>query len=207
MNKMNKKGLLLVISGPSGVGKGTVLAKYKENAPQMKMSVSATTRNPRPGEEHGREYYFVTKEQFEKAAVSGEMLEYASYSGNFYGTPKKAVYDKLNEGFDVVLEIEIQGAMQIKNKCPEAVLIFILPPSYEELENRLLKRQTETPEAVEKRMETAKKELLAARNYDYVIVNDDIEKAAEKLNYIIEGARCLSSQNQNILESIEKSIK
>lgn len=204
---MNKKGLLLVISGPSGVGKGTVLAQYKKNAPKMKMSVSATTRSPRPGEENKREYYFVTKEQFEQAAKSGEMLEYAEYSGNCYGTPKKAVYDKLNNGFDVVLEIEVQGAMQIKEKCPEAVLIFILPPSYEELEKRLLGRKTENKDAVDKRMSTAKKELLAAKNYDYVIVNDSVETAAQKLHTVIEGARYLASQNKELLDGIEKSIK
>ena len=204
---MNKRGLLLVISGPSGVGKGTVLAEYRKNAPNLCMSVSATTRSPRPGEKHGREYYFITREQFVKAAKSGEMLEYAEYSGNFYGTPLRAVYEKLDEGYDVVLEIELQGALQIKEKCPEAVSIFILPPSYEELEQRLLGRKTESREVVERRMSAAKNELLAASDYDYVIVNDDVKKAAEKLKNVIEGARCLSSQNREILKAIEESIK
>ena len=148
---MNKKGQLIVVSGPSGVGKGTVLKEYLNSRDGIAYSVSATTRQPRPGEENGIHYYFLSREEFERTAAEGGMLEYASYNGNYYGTPKAPVEQQRNQGNDVVLEIEVQGALQVKKSCPDALLIFVAPPSFEELKNRLTGRQTEDAKTVENR--------------------------------------------------------
>lgn len=191
--KLNEKGLLIVISGPSGVGKGTVRkALFERPGHNLEYSVSMTTRAPRNGETEGKEYYFVTKEQFEEAIKAGNMLEYAKFVNNYYGTPKDKVIKQLNTGKEVVLEIEVQGALQVKAKMPGAVFIFIAPPSWEALENRLTSRGTEPKEIIEERLLKARNELMVASSYDYIVINDEIENAVDKIIAIIraEHARC-----------------
>ena len=190
---MNKKGQLIVVSGPSGVGKGTLLAQYLASRDKIAYSVSATTRAPRPGEQHGVQYYFLSREEFEQTAQNGGMLEYASYNGNYYGTPRQPVEEQRQQGNDVILEIEVQGALQVKKSCPDALLIFIAPPSFEELANRLTGRQTEDAKTVENRLNIARKELQCAQEYDYIIVNDTVEQAVERLTQII----CANRYNKN----------
>ena len=201
---MSSKGSLVVISGPSGGGKGTVVKALKELMPTLGVSVSATTRNPREGEMDGREYYFVSRETFEGMIADGEILEYTTYCENYYGTPKKAVMDRINSGSDVILEIEVQGAFQVKEKFPEAVLVFILPPSFEELKNRLVGRGTETPEVVEKRLTRAHDELKLAADYDYIIVNNTIDDSTAQLAGIINAEKNKPCRNKQLLQEVFK---
>lgn len=182
---MKKKGLLAVISGFSGAGKGTLIKKMMGDHEGYALSVSATTRSPRPGEVDGREYFFVTKEQFEEMIREDALIEYASYQDNYYGTPKAFVEKRMAEGCDVILEIEIQGAKKVRGKFPDAVLIFITPPSAQELRKRLLGRGTETVEKAEKRLRRAAEESRYMQDYDYLIVNDDLDQAAEELHSLI----------------------
>jgi guanylate kinase len=183
---MNEKGLLIVISGPSGSGKGTVLAKLFEKRAGLYYSVSATTRAPRPGETDGRDYYFMQKDEFERDIAEGRMLEHADYCGSYYGTPRAPVEQQLARGEDVILEIEVQGARQIISSCPEAVTIFLMPPSLDELERRLRGRGTESDEKIRGRLETAKKEMSAARGYGHIVVNDNVERAVGEISHIID---------------------
>lgn len=176
-----RTGNLFVISGPSGTGKGTLIARLVEEVPDTWVSVSATTRRPRPGEEEGVSYYFMTKEEFLSLADQGGFLEWATYSDNCYGTPRASVEREMAEGKQVILEIEVQGALQVKEKMPEAHLVFIEPPSLEELERRLRGRGTETDEAVQKRMDTAVVELSHKMEYDIRLVNDDLDEATRQL--------------------------
>ena len=201
---MNKKGLLLVVSGPSGVGKGTLMKLLLEKNPNLRLSVSATTRSPRPGEVDGESYFFLTRPQFDALIAEDGFLEYAIYGDNCDGTPKKMVEDARAVGQDVILEIEVQGAMQIREKCPDAVLIFILPPSYEELKNRLIGRHTEPTEVVERRLATAKRELLRAGEYDYAVVNDQLETAAEQLLAVIEAAKCTANEMKEFIDEVNR---
>ena len=201
---MNKKGLLLVVSGPSGVGKGTLMKLLLEKNPNLRLSVSATTRSPRPGEVDGESYFFLTRPQFDALIAEDGFLEYAIYGDNCYGTPKKMVEDARAVGQDVILEIEVQGAMQIREKCPDAVLIFILPPSYEELKTRLIGRHTEPTEVVERRLATAKRELLRAGEYDYAVVNDQLETAAEQLLAVIEAAKCTANEMKEFIDEVNR---
>ena len=201
---MNKKGLLLVVSGPSGVGKGTLIKLLLEKNPNLRLSVSATTRSPRPGEVDGESYFFLTRPQFDALIAENGFLEYAIYGENCYGTPKKMVEDARAAGQDVILEIEVQGAMQIREKCPDAVLIFILPPSYEELENRLIGRHTESAEVVERRLAAAKRELLQAGKDDYAVVNDQLETAAEQLLAVIEAAKCTAKEMKEFIDEVNR---
>lgn len=187
---MNKRGLLVVVSGPSGCGKGTVLGRLLKEDPNVFYSVSATTRAPRPGEVDGVHYFFLSKEQFEEKIKTGGMLEYANYVGNYYGTPSQAVEDQRSLGHDVILEIEIQGAMQVKAKCPDAVMVFVSPPSMEELKRRLIDRKTESEEVVNNRLKTAEKEMKAISKYDYVVVNDEVENAVSSLKAILQAEKC-----------------
>ncbi len=187
---MSEKGKLLVISGPSGAGKSTVVFKAIEGRADICFSTSVTTRSPRPGEVNGREYFFVDFERFREMVENDELLEHAEYVANRYGTPRAYVEQRLNEGMNVVLDIEVQGARQVRKKMPEAVLIFIAPPSLEELERRLRGRGTDTEAAIEGRLIRARQEFQEADFYDYLIVNDDVEKAAAKLNAIIEAEHC-----------------
>lgn len=188
---MKSKGLLIVISGPSGAGKGTICAellhRYSNN---LELSISATTRKPRNGEAEGVSYFFIDEDEFVNMAENGEFIEYAKVHDNYYGTPKKYVMDKLEAGKNVILEIDVQGGMKVKHAFPEAVLIFIMPPSYEELKKRIEGRGTETEQDICKRMKNAYGEVSNACNYDYVVVNDDLKDAASKINCILTAEKC-----------------
>ncbi|MBR1681472.1 guanylate kinase [bacterium] len=177
---------LFVISGSSGVGKGTVIKKFLERNPNFKLSVSCTTRTKRPGEEHGVNYYYLTREEFMKAVDNGEFLEWAEFSGNCYGTNEKFVRQGLENNEDILLEIDTQGALQVKEKMENAVLIFIMPPSLEELENRLRGRGTETEEAIQKRLNTVQSELKNSKHFHYNVVNDEVDRAVEEIENIIK---------------------
>lgn len=183
-----KKGKLFVISGSSGVGKGTLISLLLKNNSNIMLSISHTTRSPRQGEVDGVNYFFRTKEEFQKSIEENAFLEWAQYSDNFYGTKRKFVERKLNEGFDLILEIDTQGALKVKEQMPDAILIFILPPSLKDLENRLRGRKTETEEAIQKRLNFVESEMKNLSLYDYQIVNDDLQMALEKLKGIIKNA-------------------
>ena len=178
-------GKLFVISGSSGVGKGTVIKEFLKKNSQFKLSVSCTTRNPRDGEQHGINYFFITKEDFLSKVENGEFLEWAEFSGNMYGTQREYVETKLSEGKNLILEIDTQGALNVKKLMPESTLIFILPPSFEELEARLRGRHTETEEAIQKRLESTRLEMENSKQFDYQVVNDSVENAVLKLEEIM----------------------
>ncbi len=178
-------GKLFVISGSSGVGKGTVIKAFLAKHPDFKLSVSCTTRNPREGEAHGINYFFLTHDEFKKCIDNNEFLEWAEFSGNMYGTQKAYVENKLAEGKNMILEIDTQGALNVKRIMPEAQLIFILPPSFEELESRLRGRHTETEEAIQKRLQTVKSEMENSKHFDHQIVNDSIENAVKALESVM----------------------
>lgn len=184
-----RKGTLYVFTGPSGAGKGTLLSRLQEQDDRLFYSISATTRAPRPGETNGVQYYFLSKAEFEEKIAQHAFLEYACYVENYYGTLEAPVNEKLEQGFDVVLEIEVQGAMQVHEKRPDAVMVFIAPPSFEELAARLRGRGTEDEEKVLKRLETAKEELKQQDRFDYVIVNDELDRAVEELKDILAKRR------------------
>lgn len=191
--KLNEKGLLIIISGPSGVGKGTIRkALFKRKGHNLDFSVSMTTRQAREGEVEGVDYYFVTNEVFEQNLKQNNLLEYAKFVNNYYGTPKNKVLEKLEEGKEVVLEIEVQGALQVKAKMPDAVFIFIAPPSWKALESRLINRGTETSDIIMQRLQKARSELNLASAYDYIVVNDEVENAVDRIMAIIraEHAKC-----------------
>ena len=204
---MIEKGSLIVYSGPSGVGKGTILKALLAPVGPLVLSVSATTRAPREGEVNGREYHFVTREQFEQMVREGDMLEYAEYNGNYYGTPKSFVERQLEMGNDVILEIETKGAAQIKKLCPEAVLIFVMPPSYAELESRLVGRGTETAEQCAGRLKAALREIEAAENYDFIIVNDTVENARRQLMQAVSAGKLICRINKNKIYEVLKNVK
>lgn len=182
---MKNKGLLIVYTGASGVGKGTIMKMLLQRDPNLRLSVSATTRAPREGELNGREYYFVSHEEFDEMIQNDGFLEYAEYVGNKYGTPKEAVFRMLDEGLDVILEIEVKGFLQVKEACPDCVTIFIAPPSFEELQARLRGRGTETEEVIQARLKTAEEELKSQPLFDYVVVNDDLDRAVNEVLSII----------------------
>lgn len=186
--KLNERGLLIVISGPSGVGKGTVRkALFDMENHNLDYSVSMTTRKPRIGEIDGVDYYFVSKEEFKNRIKEGTLLEWAEFVGNYYGTPLDKIEEKLNEGKEVVLEIEVQGAMQVREKMPEAVFVFIAPPSRAALRERITARATEPIEVINERMTKAQREFDIAHKYDYIVVNDTVENAADRIMAIIRG--------------------
>jgi guanylate kinase len=190
-NTMDRhRGVLLILSGPSGVGKGTVSAALRENNSDLIYSVSATTRQPRKGEQEGVDYFFKSKEQFEQMIARNEMLEWAEYVGNYYGTPKQFVEEKLQSGKNVILEIEVQGAQKIKQKSTEGVFIFLLPPSIEELKKRITSRGSESDETIALRMSTAINEIRMIEQYDYAIINDEVELACSKIQSILIAERC-----------------
>ncbi len=195
-----RKGILYVISGPSGAGKGTVMASFLPKHPDMFYSISATTRAPRPGEEDGVNYYFLKKEAFLELREKGGFLESACFCDNYYGTPRKEVMEKLEQGIDVILEIEVQGAMQVMDSYPEGVFIFIAPPSMEELRNRLVGRQTEQADVIEARLSRAKEELALADRYTYIVVNDVAEKAADTLSAICVAEESRSTRKREFVK-------
>ena len=187
---MAKRGMLIVLSGPSGVGKGTVRKEiFSQEGNNFDYSISMTTRQMRPGEVNGKDYYFVSKEVFEKEIADGGMLEYAQYVDNYYGTPLKYVNEMLDAGKDVFLEIEVKGAMQVREKVSDGLFIFLTPPDLMELRQRIINRGTDDLETIDKRMEKAKDEIEMMQNYDYAVVNDEVTKAAEKIKTIIRAER------------------
>lgn len=196
------RGNLFVVSGPSGAGKGTVCKALLEKRSDVVMSVSATSRAPRPGEEDGVHYFFISEAQFRERIDAGQMLEHAVFCGNYYGTPKTYVDEMLAAGINVILEIEVQGAMQVRAKHPEGVYIFVLPPSMHELRARLTGRGTEPAEVVEERLKTAAWEFGHIQKYNYILLNDDIDKAVERFSAIIDAERCRTERNIEFIKEV-----
>ena len=201
------KGVLAVVSGFSGSGKGTLMKALTSQYDNYALSVSATTRKPRPNEKEGREYFFKTREEFEKMISRDELIEYAQYIQNYYGTPKAYVQEQMEKGKDVILEIEIQGALEVKEKYPEAVLIFVTPPSAEELKRRLTERGTESEEVIESRLNRAYEEASYMKQYDYLLINDDLQECVENMYQMIAKERCKIQQNQVFIENMKKELK
>lgn len=204
----SREGLLLVVSGPAGVGKGTLNKTLLDRHADMKLSVSATTRAPRPGEIEGVHYFFKTEEEFKAMIERDEFLEYMHvFETNYYGTPRSFVEEQLSRGIDVILEIDVQGAMKVKKAFPNAVMIFIAPPSMVELKTRLIGRGTETVEQVEKRFATASREVATIPEYDYVVVNDVVEMALARMEAIITAEKCKVSRSSALLSKLEGGMK
>ncbi|OUP50544.1 guanylate kinase [Lachnoclostridium sp. An181] len=204
---MDRKGILIVVSGFSGSGKGTIMKKLLEEHDNYALSISATTRQPREGEMDGREYFFKTREDFEKMIAQDGLIEYAEYVNNYYGTPKAYVEQKLLEGKDVILEIEIQGALKVKEKFPQTLLLFITPPDMETLRKRLIGRGTETLEVVESRMRRAAEEAEGIEEYDYLVVNDTLDECTEEVHRIIQSEHSRTARNAQFIERIRKELK
>ena len=204
---MNNKGILIVVSGFSGAGKGTIMKALLNKYDNYALSISATTRNPREGEVDGREYFFKTREEFEKMIAKDELIEYAKYVNNYYGTPKAYVEEQLANGKDVILEIEIQGALKVKEKFPETLLLFVTPPSAEILKNRLIGRGTETMEVIEQRMSRACEEAEGMDKYDYYVVNDVLDECVENVHNIIQAEHSRSYRNIAFAEHIKRDLK
>lgn len=196
-----KKGLLVVISGPSGAGKGSIYRQVIDRT-GMKRSVSVTTRQPRPGEVDGVDYYFRTEEQYQQMIAAGEFLETAAVYRNYYGTPKAPVFENLDNGYDVLFEVDVHGARSIKKQYPEAVEIFIMPPSFEELERRLRNRGTESESSLRMRLSSAKNELGRYERFDYIVFNDELDDAVEKVIAIINAEKCKIKNNINAINAL-----
>ncbi|SES65944.1 guanylate kinase [Natronincola peptidivorans] len=199
---MIKKGLLIVVSGPSGAGKGTICKNLLELNPDIKISISATTRAPRKGEVEGVNYYFISNQDFEEMLQQDALLEYAKVYDNYYGTPKKYVLDNLEKGNDVLLEIDIVGALQVKDKFKDGVFVFILPPSLEELKNRIVGRGTESNVDIEKRYGCAIEEIEQVIKYDYAVINDDVDRATKDVEAIIKAEKCKVTRVHEDIKSI-----
>ncbi|MGO4986644.1 guanylate kinase [Gallicola sp. Sow4_E12] len=193
-----RDGFLLVLSGPSGVGKGTVCEALMKHRKDIKYSISATTRKKRPLEKNGENYYFMSQEEFKESIVNKEFLEYAQVHGNYYGTPKRFVTESVDSGDIVILEIDVQGALQVKENCPEAVYIFLLPPDLQELRNRIEKRSTEDEDTINLRMNNAQTELTFIDKYDYAVINDDVDKTVGKIESIIEAEKLKVTSIQGV---------
>lgn len=207
MLKVNGSGLLIVVSGPSGAGKDTICNKVIEQSDNMWLSVSMTSRNPRGTEKEGENYFFVTKEEFEKKITEGKLLEYTCYNNNYYGTPKDKLEDYLNNGIDVILVLDIKGAINIKKLVPSALFIFIMPPDMETLKKRLIERKTESKEKVIKRFTEAYNEINNYNKYNYVVVNDEVESAVNKVKSIIQAEKCRVERIEEIkLDNKEELI-
>lgn len=204
---MNREGILIVVSGFSGSGKGTIMKELLGRYDNYALSVSATTRNPRPGEEEGREYFFKTKEDFEKMIAKDELIEYAKYVDNYYGTPRIYVEEQLKAGKDVILEIETQGALKVKEKFPDTLLLFVTPPTAKELRKRLVRRGTETVKVIEERLAQARREAEVMDRYDYLIINDELEACVKEVHSIIQGEYRRSYRNQAFIENMKEELK
>ena len=204
---MDGRGILIVVSGFSGSGKGTIMNEIIRRYNNYALSVSATTRNPRPGETEGKEYFFKSVEEFEKMIAKDELIEYARYVDNYYGTPRAYVEEQLEAGKDVILEIEIQGAIKVKEKFPDTLLLFVTPPTAEELRKRLVGRGTETMDVIDFRMKRAREEALGMDRYDYLIINDVLEDCVEEMHQIIRGEHRRSFRNQAFIEHMKEELK
>jgi len=204
---MSKRGILIVVSGFSGAGKGTLMKEIMKQYDNYALSISATTRKPREGEVDGREYFFRTVEEFEKMIAQDELIEYAKYVENYYGTPRAYVEEKLEEGKDVILEIEIQGALKVKEKFPETLLLFVTPPSAKILRERLIGRGTETMDVIESRMKRAIEESEGMDAYDYLVINDDLQECVEEMHHIIQGEHKRTFRNIDFIEKIRSELK
>ena len=204
---MTNKGILIVVSGFSGAGKGTLMKKLMETYDNYALSISMTTRKPREGERDGVEYFFATREEFEKKIAEDKLIEYACYCDNYYGTPREYVEQQLEAGKDVILEIEIQGALKVKEKFPECLLLFVTPPSAAELERRLVGRGTETPEVIAKRLARASEESEGIEAYDYIVVNDDLEECVKQLHGIVTEAHYAPSRCAEFIKEIREELK
>ena len=204
---MEEKGILIVVSGFSGSGKGTIMKELLKKYENYALSISATTRNPRVGEENGREYFFKSVEEFEKMIAKDELIEYAKYVDNYYGTPREYVEEQMKAGKDVILEIEIQGALKVREKFPDALLLFVTPPSAQELKKRLVNRGTETMDVIEFRMNRAKEEALGMDQYDYLIINYDLQECVEEVHRIIQGEHRRSFRNYAFIEQMKQELK
>lgn len=204
---MKHKGILIVVSGFSGAGKGTLMKKMIQTYDNYALSVSMTTRAPREGEEEGTDYFFTTREQFEQTIRNEGLIEYASYCGNYYGTPREYVERQLEAGKDVILEIEIQGALKVKRRFPQALLLFVTPPSAKELKRRLVNRGTETPEVIDQRLLRATEESEGIEEYDYLVVNDDLNRCVEEIDSIVNAARRNPLRNEEFIKNIRDELK
>lgn len=204
---MDKKGILIVVSGFSGAGKGTIMKELLKKYDNYALSVSATTREPRPGEEEGKAYFFKTTDEFEKMIAKDELIEYAKYVDNYYGTPRVYVEEQLKAGRDVILEIEIQGALKVKEKFPDTLLLFVTPPTISELKKRLVNRGTETMDVIEGRLNRAKEEADGMDRYDYLIINDELDVCVEEVHRIIEGEHRRSFRNQEFIKNMKRELK
>ena len=204
---MSERGILIVVSGFSGSGKGTIMKEIMRRYDNYALSISATTRKPRPGEEEGREYFFKTVEEFEKMIAKDELIEYARYVDNYYGTPRAYVEEQLEAGKDVILEIEIQGALKVKENFPQTLLLFVTPPTAGELRERLKGRGTETEDVIDFRMNRAKEEALGMDRYDYLLINDMVDECVEEMHQIIRGEHRRSYRNMAFIERMKEELK
>lgn len=205
--KMRRKGILIVVSGFSGVGKGTLMKQLVHSYDNYALSISMTTRQPRPGESDGKEYFFVSREVFEKTIAENGLIEYANYCGNYYGTPKEYVEKQLEKGKDVILEIEIQGALKVREQFPTALLLFVMPPSAQELKKRLEGRGTETEEVIAKRLKRATEEAEGIENYDFIVINDKLEECVKEMHGLILAAHETPDRNQEFIDNMRKELE
>ncbi len=204
---MSDQGILVVVSGFSGAGKGTLIKAMLEKHHNYALSISATTRKPREGEMDGREYFFVTREKFERMIEEGQLIEHAQYVNNYYGTPRQYVFQQMADGKDVILEIEIQGALKIKERFPDALLLFVMPPSADELKRRLIGRGTETMEVIDQRLHRAADEADGMTSYDYILVNDQIDTCVEAMHQLIQAQHRKVSSNLDFIEQMRSELK